>query len=443
MFKALRRYYWLTQSFIQKHSKIIVRSTLSVLSLLTIFFLFARYLPTPKNTFKIGRVGKYTATTIPHDIEQKVGVGLVTITDNGEIKPALATTWEITDNGTKYQFNLDTNTTWHDGSNLLPRDINYNFEDVLVESTVSSVTYTLKEPFAPFMHTMTKPILKDHRFGTLDYRLIKTKVVAGVLQALTLENDSERLIYKFYPTEASAITAYKLGEVEILENVSQVTPELKSDTATTISEPNKASKIVALFMNNSDTVLGSKTTRQGLAYAIPNKSFDKTRALSPISKNSWAYNNLVKDYDYDLEKAKSLFSQDIKNPSEIKIELKTMLPYLDIAESIASAWREKLGIQVDVKVVSAVTSDYQIILADFTPPADPDQYSLWHSTQPTNFTHYSNLKVDKLLEDGRRTLDQKLRREIYQDFQRFLLEDSPAIFLFETSSFTLSRQPFF
>ena len=120
-----------------------------------------------------------------------------------------------------------------------------------------------------------------------------------------------------------------------------------------------------------------------------------------------------------------------------------MLQYLDLAESIATSWRETLGVQVDVKVVSGVTSDYQIILADFTPPVDPDQYSIWHSTQPTNFTHFSNLKIDKLLEDGRRTSDQKLRQEIYQDFQRFLLEDCPAVFLFKSNSYTLSRQPLF
>jgi peptide/nickel transport system substrate-binding protein len=91
-------------------------------------------------------------------------------------------------------------------------------------------------------------------------------------------------------------------------------------------------------------------------------------------------------------------------------------------------------------VVSSVTSDYQILLADFTPPIDPDQYSIWHSTQNTNFTHFSNLKIDKLLEDGRRTSDQKLRKEIYQDFQRFLLEDCPAVFLFKSNSYSISRK---
>jgi len=73
-------------------------------------------------------------------------------------------------------------------------------------------------------------------------------------------------------------------------------------------------------------------------------------------------------------------------------------------------------------------------------PPDPDQHALWHSTQPTNLTHYSDLKVDKLLEDGRQISDQARRREIYQDFQRFLVEDSPAIFLSHPVTYTITRK---
>ena len=442
MFKSLRRYYWLTQVFVKKHAKVILQSTTIILSILTAIIIFARYLPTPKSTIKIGRIGKYTLTTIPLDIESKVGEGLVSIDDKGTITGVLATSWTIEDDGKRYKFNLDTTKTWHDGTKLTSADINYNFADVTIERGEGTITYLLKEPYAPFMQAMTKPILKNDTLGTNSARITKYTTTAGTLQTLTLELDNARLLYKFYPTENSALTAYKLGEVGILDTLSTIPADIATDPATSIvTEP--GDKIAALFMNNADTLLGSKTTRQGLAYAIPDKSFGKTRALSPISDTSWAFNDLVKDYAFDEERAKTLFKQDVSNPSEVKIELKTMLPYLDVAESIADNWRKILGIAVDVKVVSTLTSDYQIILADFTPPRDPDQYTLWHSTQATNFTKYSNLKVDKLLEDGRRTLDTKLRKDIYQDFQRFLLEDSPAIFLFQTENFSISRKSLF
>lgn len=439
MFKSLRRYYWLTQVFVKKHSRIILQSTTIILSILTAIILFARYLPTPKHTIKIGRVGKYTLSTIPLDIERRIGEGLVSIDAQGVVTGVLAKNWLIEDDGKKYTFTLDTSRTWHDGTTLSSADISYNFADVTVTRGEGSITYSLKEPFAPFLQAMTKPVLKNNTLGTGEYRLADYQSVSGTLQSLTLETNNARLLYKFYPTENSAITAYKLGEVEMLDSLTTVPADLIRGSSSTV-QTETGDKIAALFMNNADTLLSSKTTRQGLSYAIPDKSFGKTRALSPIARTSWAYNDLVKDYAFDEARAKSLFTQDIANPSEVTLELKTMLPYLDVAESIAESWRQILGINVDVKVVSSLSSDYQIILADFTPPPDPDQYTLWHSTQPTNFTKYSNLKVDKLLEDGRRTLDSQLREDIYQDFQRFLLEDSPAIFLFETESFVVSRK---
>jgi peptide/nickel transport system substrate-binding protein len=441
MFKTLRRYYWVSQSFLARHSKIIARTTTIVLSLVLIFFFFARYIPTPKDTLRLGRVGKYSYDTFPVDIQSMISGGLVAISADGKVNGELAKSWEIKDDGKTYIFTLDKDVTWHDGSKLTPADITYNFKDVEVSLGENTITYTLKEPFSPFLSAVTKPLLKQGKLGTAEFRLVKTQINSGVLQSLTLESDHERRIYKFYPTEASSLTAFKLGEIDKIERISFISQELHKDPTSVIEENESTdNQQSVLFFNNNDVVLTSKSARQALAYAIKDKTFGKERSLSPIDKSSWAYNSLVKTYDYDASRAKTLFGQDIKDQDNVKLELKTMLQYLDVAESISQSWRDTLGIQVDVKVVSTVTSDYQILLTDFTPPIDPDQYTIWHSTQSTNFTHFSNLKIDKLLEDGRRTSDQKLRKEIYQDFQRFLLEDCPAVFLFKSNSFTLSRR---
>jgi peptide/nickel transport system substrate-binding protein len=444
MFKTLRRYYWVVQSFLARHLTIIIRTTLIVLTGLAIFFFFARYLPTPKNMTRIGRVGKYSPEALPGDIQSTLSVGLVSLSVDGKVKPGLAKSWTVSDDGKTYVFTLDPDLRWHDGTAVIPADITYNFQDVQTELGNGTVTYHLKEPFAPFLSAVSRPLLKKNHYGTKDFRLVSTQSYGGDLQSLTIENSDERRLYKFYPTESSAITAFRLGEVNRVEGLSLV-PDVYLHDPTNIvaTDLNFVGKQSVLFFNNNDSILSSKSTRQALAYAIKDKSFGHTRTLSPISQSSWAYNEFVKTYDYDAAHAKTLLGQDVKDPGSVKLELKTTLQYLDVAESIAQSWRDTLGIGVTVKVVSTMSSDYQILLADFTPPIDPDQYSLWHSTQATNFTHFNNLKVDKLLEDGRRTLDIKLRTQIYQDFQRFLLEDCPAVFLFQSDAHTLSRKPLF
>lgn len=441
MFKSFRRYYWVSQGFLARHSQIIIRTVLIVLSFVLIFFLFARYIPSPKHTLRIGRVGKYNLETFPQDIQSLISQGLVSITSNGAVLPELAKSYEIKDDGKTYIFTLDDSKRWHNGERVTPPDITYNFKGVTVELGDNTVTYHLKEPFSPFLSAVSRPILKNSKLGTGAYHLAKSEVYSGVLQSLSLESESERRIYKFYPTETSSLTAFKLGEIDILERLSALPSSITQDSTTQVdADKTGLNQQTVLFFNNNDSLLTSKPMRQALAYAIKDKSFGKERVFSPLDKSSWAYNGLVKTYDYDASHAKTLLAQDVKDLGSVKLELKTMLQYLDNAEAIAQSWRDTLGVQVEVKVVSSVTSDYQILLADFTPPVDPDQYSLWHSTQATNFTHYSNLKVDKLLEDGRRTSDQKLRKEIYSDFQRFLLEDSPAVFLFKSNTYTLSRK---
>ena len=109
------------------------------------------------------------------------------------------------------------------------------------------------------------------------------------------------------------------------------------------------------------------------------------------------------------------------------------------AQSIADSWTA-VGLPTNVKVISTVSPDYQVLLSAQDVPPDPDQYPLWHSTQTqTNITAYANVKIDKLLEDGRRELDTDTRKKIYADFQRRIADELPAIFLHYITSYTIHR----
>ena len=67
---------------------------------------------------------------------------------------------------------------------------------------------------------------------------------------------------------------------------------------------------------------------------------------------------------------------------------------------------------------------------------DPDPYSIWHSSQCTtreqpdtyNYICFQNERVDELIEQGLRELDQDRRKEIYVEFQEILVEEQPYLF---------------
>ena len=171
-----------------------------------------------------------------------------------------------------------------------------------------------------------------------------------------------------------------------------------------------------------------------MAYAINKKEIDENRAISPISEDSWAFNPQVKPYTFDAAKAK----EDIKEGTQITLTTSPLL--LPVADKISKDWNAS-GIITNIQVLSTIPDNYQALLAIFDIPEDPDQYSIWHSTQTsTNITKYSNPRIDKLLEDGRTEINLEERRKIYLDFQRFLVEDSPAIFLYYPTTYSISRK---
>ncbi|GAI49577.1 unnamed protein product, partial [marine sediment metagenome] len=64
----------------------------------------------------------------------------------------------------------------------------------------------------------------------------------------------------------------------------------------------------------------------------------------------------------------------------------------------------------------------------------PDPFPFWSSLQKKdpglNLAMYENKKCDKLLKEVRQSLDEDVRKEKLEEFQELLIEDTPAVFLY-------------
>lgn len=446
MLKSLRVSYWLIAAFLRKHLLLI----LLALPLGFIAFIawtkLAPLLPQPQPLRRIGRVGKFNLRTLPPDILNRLSLGLTTITPDHQATPSLALKWDQSADGTVYTFYLDPQAAWSNGQPIISDQLTYSIANVSVNyPDPSTIQFRLQEPYAPFPLVVSQPLLYSPPRARLPltigpYRLTQMQLTNQFISRLTLRSAAQTRRYSFYPSEEAALTGFKLGEVDILEDINEpaklahwpnvhLTPQLRFDRYT------------AVFFNTKDPSLQDKTLRQALTYAIPQKPADDTRSLSPFSPQSWAYNPQVKPYLTDLDTAGELLlkSQTESGSDTLPtIELMTSLIYLPLAEAIKASW-DTLGVTTTVKVITHVPDQFQALLVTHQIPPDPDQYTLWHSSQATNITGYNSPKVDKLLEDGRRELDPLTRKQIYQDFQRFLVEDTPAAFLFYPTTYTITR----
>lgn len=427
---SLRYIIRLIEAFIKRFKGIIF---IGFIIGLFVFLFLTLLLPSITSTKqKIGLVGRYTVDNLPYEILSKISKGLTETDEAGNILPSLAKSWETSDGGKTWVFTLDQNAKWQDGDKINSNEINYEFSDANIERPDDlSIKFILENQFSAFPVILTKPVFKKGLLGMGEWKVKNVSLVGGYVQSITLVNSNkDKLIYKFYPTEERLILGFKLGEVNIIKSL-QSSLVFENWKAVKIDNEVGYNNFVGIFLNTENEKLSEKAVRQALNYAI-DKNFSNQRALGPISPFSWSYNPQVKQYQMDLEK-----TEEIEN---LSIKLSILPNLLKTAEKIAEDWK-KAKVNVEVEVVTSVPQDYEAFLATVDIPKDPDQYSLWHSTQTgTNISRFKNPRIDKLLEDGRTELDQEARKKIYLDFQRFLVEEVPAIFLYHPTFYTISRR---
>ena len=454
MYKKLRFFFRLYKAFIKKYFILLL---LGLACGIATFFLLPKItssLPKVRTISQIGIVGVYSLSNLPIEIQHQISLGLTIIDTSGQPVPSIAKSWTTQDSGKTYVFEINTSLKWQNGANLTSKDIQYNFKDAAIEYPDSShLVFKLQDPYSPLPTVLARPIFKSisakHFLEKSEYLGLGSYKIQNyhkngqyldwiLLTPVTKASNLPNLKYTFYSSLQQAKTAFKLGLIDTLTNLSDPA-ELTAWPKAKITPVVQLDRHMAIFFNTQDPQLqgaSGKNLRLSLAYAIDKSKFTN-RALGPFSKNSWVASTNLKTYELDLTKAKSLLEKVEKIPDQLTL---TTLPlYLPTANQIKLDW-EALGLHVNLQVLPEIPPDFQILLVTQAIPTDPDQYNLWHSTQETtNLTHLKNPRIDKLLEDGRKTFDPKERLALYTDFQKYLLDEVPAVFLYYPTTYILTR----
>lgn len=446
-----RRYvYWLFKAYLKKWRKTIF---ISFAVGLAIFFVL-RYtaivyipkIPLGKDEY-IGLVGTHTVNNLPQFIVNDISMGLTTVLPDGKILPAASESWKIENDGRKYTFTLRSGLYFSDKAPLTSQSISYSFEQVKIEKpNKKTIVFVLKDSYAPFLITVSKPIFKKGNIGLGNFRIKNVKLNGNYIQSLTLVSNSNQYHkknYYFYPTDESLKTAFILGEVSTIRGTTSDEYEgrkLSEFPKMQVTKYTNEDRLVTLFFNTKDPIISDEKFRNALTYSLPDSFKSGQRNGSPISTKSWAYSQNQYERHQDLKHALDLIetSESASKSGSTKIVLDTLPKYMETAKEIAKTWK-KIGVDTEIIPKDQISDTYQVFLGDFRVPKDPDQYTLWHSNQQNNITGYRNLRIDKLLEDGRKTIDVKERKEIYDNFQKYLLDDSPAAFLYFPYVYDITR----
>ena len=445
-----RLVFWLIKAYIKKMGKSIF---LYFAAGLLIFFLFRGFLNLTLSKYHaytvetIGMVGSYTIDNLPQPILYRISDGLTKVGDDGTPKPDLASSWKITDKGKTYIFTIKKGIKFSDNTLLTANNINYQFSGVKIEKPDKyTIVFKLKEPYSPFLVTVSRPIFKKGFVGVGEYKVKKINLNGDFVESIDLISISspKKIVYQFYPTYSSLKTAFVMSDVTKALDLPDILYKNKSFSQfknSNVAKNVNTKQLVTLFYNTKDKVFSSKTLREVFHYTIPDKFSEGERSYGPYPRFSFVFQEGISNYTQDLEHAKLLKDKFLTESPKTKLSftLYALPKYQETAKNLAGIW-EKIGIKVTIKTSDNVPNNFQMFLGEFFPSSDPDQYVLWHTDQSNNITGYSNLRIDKILEDGRQTSDISARKKIYSDFQKYIALDPPASFLFFPYSYDVERK---
>ncbi len=362
---------------------------------------------------------------------------------------------KIENEGKDYIFKLK-DQQWSSGEPISANNILYNLERAPEFSQLEkeiidkrTVKILLTQPFAP-LQALTE---KLYIFPSENSTNLLQKKTSGKYQIKNIVSEENRvteihlecretynckleeLKLRFYANSGNRLTAAKLGEITAfrgasnLENWKEITAPVRGryyalffnlrkeklqnlDLRTHIAQKTPYTKIVSLLTSPSGVTAGSP--------------LDFTWASENSNKPGHTYNpELVKEHN-----------------TELTIAVPNNRPqHMQIAEIVRDEWVD-LGISLKIKQFELNslaedilrTNNFDILLLGHEVGRDPDRYAWWHSTQAEfpglNFSGYKNMRADRALEEGRKTVDKEKRTEHYKNFEELLLEEVPAIFLY-------------
>lgn len=167
---------------------------------------------------------------------------------------------------------------------------------------------------------------------------------------------------------------------------------------------------------------------------------------TPIAAPPWAVNSDVPRYPYDPARAKQLLAEAGWDPNRVlNIRWGTGNAVRDAEAPVLQQAFAEIGVRSElnssdfptmVKDMQAGTFD--LALVGHMSGDDPDYTAIWSAStsappKGNNFMRYSNPRVDELLAQGRRTLDQEQRKAVYDEYQKIIVEDVCMVWLFRAN----------
>ena len=402
--------------------------------------------------------------------------GLVKPDTSGNMVPAVASKYKISDTGDVFTFTLRDGVHFHNGSIVTVSDVCYSlkraagldtgkalidgFDAVKSVEAIDkqTVVITLKSPNIEFLSLLTAAIIPEGNDPTKD--IIGTgpfKFVSRSPQEnIVLEKFADywgtpayvdKVTYKVIDNAQTLVMSLKSGAVDLVAHLTNAQVKELGD-GFNIAE-GTMNLVQAVYLNDKSAPFDNIKVRQALSYAI-----DRTAIMNFLNDGKGAAvgssmypafkkyfrADLVNYYTFDTAKAKQLLA-DAGYPNGFDMTITVPSNYqqhVDTAQVVADQLKA-IGVNVKIEQVDWGTwlskvyqgRDYQstIIGVDASNMTARAMLERFTSDSASNFTNFSDPEYDSTFKEAIASTDDAKQVELYGKLQEILTKDAANLYI--------------
>lgn len=439
-------------------------------------------------TFDPVRHNDYPSSRACHQVYDT----LIFLNDDGTFRPGLAEKWEFVSD-TAYKMYLRKGVKFHNGEELKAEDVKFSLERATTDLGAHIKTYSqdldsvevlddytvvlhLKKVNFPFFASLA------HSWGSIVNKKeveaqgenygtpAGTAVGTGPFKFLswqksdryTLERFDDywgekvkfkTLVLRSIPEPTARTVGLETGEVDIAYPIINNDISRIEENEALVLQRKPLASTTYMGFNTTKKPFDDPRVRKAFSAALDTVGIQKAvfrgvgktpRTLIP-SGIKYSIDAELPAHARDVEAAKKLFAEAGVDPKELKIQIWTneRKERVDMATIIHSQLQE-LGIDAEIKVLEwgayiqgLQSKEHDLFLLGWglsVPDPDYAVAGLLETGAGTNYTFFSDAKLDELLAKGRAMPDGPDREKAYKDMQLYINEMCPMILLHNDES---------
>ena len=416
--------------------------------------------------------------------------GLVKPDSEGNLQPAIASEYTVSEDGKVYTFTLRDGVKFHDGSEVTAEDVKYSIErnagtdgsDPLISafSNIASVeitdektvTLTLTDSDTEFLAYMTVAIIpaanadpEGNPIGTGPYKFVSRSPQENVVLTKFDEYWGEPayiqdITLKVESNSDSVVMDLEGGSIDMYARVTSAQASQLSDQFEVYE--GTMNLVQALYLNNEKEPFNNELVRQALCYAIdPQTIMDfvsdgKGKELGSSMYPSFAkyFDESLNDtYNQDVEKAKELLTE-AGYPDGFDFTITVPSNYtqhVDTAQVLVEQFKE-IGVNATIQEVEwnnwlddvYTNRNFQstVVGVDASTLTAYALLSRFKSDAHNNFINYNNAEYDQALEAAIAATDDAEKTAKYKECEKILSETAANVYIQDLPEFVVLNKKF-